>query len=92
MFIELKLTIFWLFRTYDGFYLIGITGRVADIKTRAQAMKCLSTFSEAVGPDICIYWCANIAMLWSSLVNEEQMMNLVEFCEGKFVISGNTFV
>ncbi|GAB4831233.1 Protein MICROTUBULE ORGANIZATION 1 [Ancistrocladus abbreviatus] len=28
----------------------GISERVADIKTRAQAMKCLTTFSEAVGP------------------------------------------
>ncbi|KAL1560195.1 Protein MICROTUBULE ORGANIZATION 1, variant 2 [Salvia divinorum] len=32
------------------FCLSGITERVADIKTRAQAMKCLSTFCEAVGP------------------------------------------
>lgn len=30
--------------------MIGITERVADIKTRAQSMKCLSTFCEAVGP------------------------------------------
>lgn len=30
--------------------LTGICERVADIKTRAQAMKCLTTFSEAVGP------------------------------------------
>ncbi|KAL3643399.1 Protein MICROTUBULE ORGANIZATION 1 [Castilleja foliolosa] len=30
--------------------LSGITERVADIKTRAQAMKCLTTFCEAVGP------------------------------------------
>ncbi|KAL6546635.1 Protein MICROTUBULE ORGANIZATION 1 [Orobanche minor] len=30
--------------------LLGITERVADIKTRAQAMKCLTTFCEAVGP------------------------------------------
>ncbi|KAI3466656.1 hypothetical protein Pfo_023319, partial [Paulownia fortunei] len=30
--------------------LLGISERVADIKTRAQAMKCLTTFSEAVGP------------------------------------------
>uniref|UniRef100_A0A803LPT6 TOG domain-containing protein n=1 Tax=Chenopodium quinoa TaxID=63459 RepID=A0A803LPT6_CHEQI len=28
----------------------GLSERVADIKTRAQAMKCLTTFSEAVGP------------------------------------------
>lgn len=28
----------------------GISERVADIKTRAYAMKCLTTFSEAVGP------------------------------------------
>ncbi|KAK3018876.1 hypothetical protein RJ639_004441 [Escallonia herrerae] len=28
----------------------GITERVADIKIRAHAMKCLTTFSEAVGP------------------------------------------
>ncbi|XP_028075158.1 protein MOR1-like isoform X2 [Camellia sinensis] len=28
----------------------GISERVADIKTRAHAMKCLTTFSEAVGP------------------------------------------
>ncbi|VFQ78444.1 unnamed protein product [Cuscuta campestris] len=28
----------------------GITERVADIKTRAQSMKCLTTFCEAVGP------------------------------------------
>ncbi|XVE91323.1 hypothetical protein REPUB_Repub01dG0000100 [Reevesia pubescens] len=30
--------------------LFGIRERVADIKTRAHAMKCLTTFSEAVGP------------------------------------------
>ncbi|XP_057538805.1 protein MOR1-like isoform X2 [Amaranthus tricolor] len=30
--------------------LLGLSERVADIKTRAQAMKCLTTFSEAVGP------------------------------------------
>lgn len=30
--------------------LLGLSERVADIKTRAHAMKCLSTFSEAVGP------------------------------------------
>lgn len=30
--------------------LTGISERVADIKTRAHAMKCLTTFSEAVGP------------------------------------------
>ncbi|KAI9124426.1 hypothetical protein K1719_004348 [Acacia pycnantha] len=30
--------------------LLGLGERVADIKTRAQAMKCLTTFSEAVGP------------------------------------------
>ncbi|CAI0546153.1 unnamed protein product [Linum tenue] len=30
--------------------ILGIAERVADIKTRAQAMKCLTTFSEAVGP------------------------------------------
>ncbi|KAL8032653.1 hypothetical protein ABFX02_13G110200 [Erythranthe guttata] len=30
--------------------LLGITERVADIKTRGQAMKCLTTFCEAVGP------------------------------------------
>ena len=30
--------------------LTGISERVADIKTRSQAMKCLTTFSEAVGP------------------------------------------
>ncbi|XP_071930440.1 protein MOR1-like [Coffea arabica] len=30
--------------------LLGISERVADIKTRAHAMKCLSTFCEAVGP------------------------------------------
>ncbi|KAL0922592.1 hypothetical protein M5K25_006587 [Dendrobium thyrsiflorum] len=28
----------------------GISERVADIKTRAHGMKCLTTFSEAVGP------------------------------------------
>lgn len=28
----------------------GISERVADIKTRAHAMKCLTAFSEAVGP------------------------------------------
>lgn len=28
----------------------GVSERVADIKTRAQAMKCLTTFCEAVGP------------------------------------------
>ncbi|KVH89565.1 hypothetical protein Ccrd_008447 [Cynara cardunculus var. scolymus] len=32
------------------YMLTGICERVADIKTRAQAMKCLTTFSEAVGP------------------------------------------
>ncbi|XP_065847953.1 protein MOR1 [Euphorbia lathyris] len=30
--------------------LLAISERVADIKTRAHAMKCLTTFSEAVGP------------------------------------------
>ncbi|XP_073058654.1 protein MOR1 isoform X1 [Primulina eburnea] len=30
--------------------LLGMSERVADIKTRAQAMKCLTTFCEAVGP------------------------------------------
>ncbi|KAI8000506.1 Protein MOR1 [Camellia lanceoleosa] len=30
--------------------LLGISERVADIKTRPHAMKCLTTFSEAVGP------------------------------------------
>ncbi|XP_030501209.2 protein MOR1 [Cannabis sativa] len=30
--------------------LLGISERVADIKTRAHAMKCLTTFCEAVGP------------------------------------------
>ncbi|XVE97195.1 hypothetical protein REPUB_Repub03eG0000300 [Reevesia pubescens] len=30
--------------------LFGISERVADIKTRAHAMKCLTSFSEAVGP------------------------------------------
>ena len=49
MFVELKLISFWLFLTYASFYLIGITHRVADIKTRVQAMKCLSTYCEDVG-------------------------------------------
>lgn len=31
--------------------LTGISERVADIKTRAHAMKCLTTFSEAMGPE-----------------------------------------
>lgn len=30
--------------------LTGISERVADIKTRAHAMKCLTIFCEAVGP------------------------------------------
>ncbi|XP_074272176.1 protein MOR1-like isoform X2 [Silene latifolia] len=30
--------------------LLGLSERVADIKTRVQAMKCLTIFSEAVGP------------------------------------------
>ncbi|XP_058078323.1 protein MOR1 isoform X2 [Magnolia sinica] len=30
--------------------ILGISERVADIKSRAHAMKCLTTFSEAVGP------------------------------------------
>ncbi|XP_038725142.1 protein MOR1-like isoform X2 [Tripterygium wilfordii] len=30
--------------------LLGLSERVADIKTRAHAMKCLSAFAEAVGP------------------------------------------
>lgn len=30
--------------------ILGISERVADIKTRAHAMKCLTTLSEAVGP------------------------------------------
>lgn len=30
--------------------LAGISERVADIKTRTHAMKCLTAFSEAVGP------------------------------------------
>lgn len=29
---------------------VGLSERVADIKTRAYAMKCLTTFCEAVGP------------------------------------------
>ncbi|KAL2473261.1 Protein MOR1 [Forsythia ovata] len=32
--------------------LLGISERVADIKTRAQAMKCLTSFCEAVGPGL----------------------------------------
>ena len=31
-------------------FLSGISERVADIKTRAHAMKCLTAFCEAVGP------------------------------------------
>lgn len=30
--------------------LTGISERVADIKTRTHAMKCLTAFSEAIGP------------------------------------------
>ncbi|XP_031503341.1 protein MOR1 isoform X2 [Nymphaea colorata] len=30
--------------------ILGISERVADIKTRAHAMKCLTAFSEAIGP------------------------------------------
>lgn len=30
--------------------LTGMSERVADIKTRAHAMKCLTAFAEAVGP------------------------------------------
>ena len=32
--------------------LTGISERVADIKTRTHAMKCLTAFSEAVGPGL----------------------------------------
>lgn len=32
------------------YFLSGISERVADIKTRAHAMKCLTAFCEAVGP------------------------------------------
>ncbi|KAM1232436.1 hypothetical protein ACFX13_042991 [Malus domestica] len=32
--------------------LLGISERVADIKTRTHAMKCLTAFSEAVGPGL----------------------------------------
>lgn len=32
------------------FLTIGVSERVADIKTRNQAMKCLTAFAEAVGP------------------------------------------
>jgi cytoskeleton-associated protein 5 len=35
---------------YSSYLLSGISERVADIKTRAYAMKCLTTFTEAVGP------------------------------------------
>lgn len=39
------------FYTWIGYALLtGICERVADIKTRAHAMKCLTCFSEAVGP------------------------------------------
>ena len=31
-------------------FLSGISERVADIKTRGHAMKCLTAFCEAVGP------------------------------------------
>eukprot|EP01018_Ginkgo_biloba_P025077 Gb_07658 [translate_table: standard] len=31
--------------------ILGVSERVSDIKTRAQAMKCLSAFCEAVGPN-----------------------------------------
>lgn len=30
--------------------LAGVSERVADIKTRAHAMRCLTTFCESVGP------------------------------------------
>lgn len=34
-----------------SFYVLsGISERVADIKTRGHAMKCLTAFCEAVGP------------------------------------------
>lgn len=50
MYFELKLMSFQHFLICGFDLLIGIIERVADIKTRAQAMKCLSTFCEAVGP------------------------------------------
>lgn len=31
-------------------FLAGVSERVADIKTRAHAMRCLTTFCESVGP------------------------------------------
>ena len=44
LFFHAVVTYFW------DFSFTGLSERVADIKTRAQAMKCLTTFSEAVGP------------------------------------------
>jgi hypothetical protein len=47
----------------------GISERVADIKTRAHAMKCLTAFCEAVGPGFvldrvrAILCCRNFATL-----------------------------
>ena len=37
-------------KSFFSYLFAGISERVADIKTRAHAMKCLTTFSEAVGP------------------------------------------
>jgi hypothetical protein len=37
------------YHIYVSIY-VGLCERVADIKTRAHAMKCLTTFCEAVGP------------------------------------------
>lgn len=45
----------------------GLYERLADIKTRTQAMKCLTTFSEAVGPGfiferVSVSNCANLCV------------------------------
>lgn len=42
---------------------VGLSERVADIKTRAHAMKCLTTFSEAVGPGF-IFERVSMVALW----------------------------
>lgn len=58
------------FSSLAGFILCnktGISERVADIKTRAHAMKCLTTFSEAVGPGFIFERVSTIQPFYCSL-------------------------
>ncbi|URD81256.1 CLASP N terminal [Musa troglodytarum] len=62
--------------------LLGISERVADIKTRSQAMKCLTTFSEAVGPGLVfdrdlIDFCKDIGLQSSTAATRNVTIKLI---------------